>query len=54
MASVVNPMLATRLDDSRRLPDPRYIAVPKLGGQRRSSTCASIAPSTLLAAPAAS
>jgi hypothetical protein len=27
-------MLATRLDDSRRLADPRYIAAPKLGGQR--------------------
>jgi hypothetical protein len=29
-ASVASPMLATRLDDSRLLADPRYIAAPKL------------------------
>jgi ATP-dependent DNA ligase len=30
----IPPMLATRLEDSRRLADPRYSAEPKLDGQR--------------------
>src|SRR5262245_10177575 len=30
----IPPMLATRLTDSRRLEDPRYVAEPKLDGQR--------------------
>ena len=30
----IPPMLATRLDDPRRLADPRYSAEPKLDGQR--------------------
>ena len=51
----IPPMLATRLEDPRRLADPRYSAEPKLDGQRApSSTCATIAPSTRSAAPAAS
>jgi hypothetical protein len=40
-------MLATRLDDPRRLADPRYRAEPKLDGQRASSTCATIARSNV-------
>jgi ATP-dependent DNA ligase len=31
---LIPPMLATRLEDARRLTDPRYIAEPKLDGQR--------------------
>jgi len=30
----IPPMLATRLEDERRLADPRYGAEPKLDGQR--------------------
>ena len=30
----IPPMLATRLENPRRLADPRYIAEPKLDGQR--------------------
>ncbi len=30
----IPPMLATRLDDPRRLADPHYSAEPKLDGQR--------------------
>jgi ATP-dependent DNA ligase len=30
----IPPMLATRLEDPRRLADARYIAEPKLDGQR--------------------
>ena len=30
----IPPMLATRLEDQRRLADPRYGAEPKLDGQR--------------------
>src|SRR6202795_2910637 len=30
----IPPMLATRLEEPRRLPDPRYSAEPKLDGQR--------------------
>jgi ATP-dependent DNA ligase len=30
----IPPMLASRLEDPRRLTDPRYIAEPKLDGQR--------------------
>jgi hypothetical protein len=36
-------MLATRLEDPRRLADVRYIAEPKLDGSVRSSPCADIA-----------
>jgi ATP-dependent DNA ligase len=32
--SFIPPMLATCLGDPRRLTDPRYIAEPKLDGQR--------------------
>jgi ATP-dependent DNA ligase len=31
---LIPPMLATHLEDARRLTDPRYIAEPKLDGQR--------------------
>jgi hypothetical protein len=48
----IPPMLATRLEDTRRLADPRLIAEPKLDGQRAQLTCATIAPSTPSAAPA--
>jgi ATP-dependent DNA ligase len=30
----ISPMLATRLEDPRWLPDPRYSAEPKLDGER--------------------
>jgi ATP-dependent DNA ligase len=30
----IPPMLATRLENPRRLADPRYVAEPKLDGQR--------------------
>jgi ATP-dependent DNA ligase len=33
-AVFIPPMLATRLEDPRRLADARYIAEPKLDGQR--------------------
>jgi len=33
-AVFISPMLATRLEDPRRLADARYIAEPKLDGQR--------------------
>lgn len=51
----IPPMLAARLEDPRSLADSRFIAEPKLDGQRaRSSTCASIAPCTPSAALAGS
>ncbi len=33
----IPPMLATRLEDPRRLADPRYSVEPKLDAQRASS-----------------
>ena len=46
-------MLATRLEDPRRLADPRYGAEPKLDGQR-AQLHVRIGLSTRSAAPAAS
>jgi len=39
--SFIAPMLATRLEDPRRLADPHYIAETKLDGQRvqRDQAC---------------
>jgi hypothetical protein len=53
--SFIPPMLATGLEDPRRLAEPRYIAEPKNStASVRSSMCATIAPSTPSAALAAS
>ena len=50
----IPPMLATRLEEPRRLADPRYSAEPKLDGQRARSTSATTAPCMSSAAPGAS
>ncbi len=50
----ITPMLATRLEDPRRLADQRYIAEPKLDGQRAQVMSARIRRPMSSAAPAVS
>jgi ATP-dependent DNA ligase len=50
----IPPMLATRLEDPRRLADPRYSVEPKLDGQRAQLHVRDRRTATCSAAPAAS